>query len=157
MTKNIAMTSHRKWHQVLFEFSLNRTTRMWKALEPHVNELQKQGPKHIQKELKGHIEKFEKIQARVRVLRACNAMAFLLLYVSVVSTFVGGFFIIEEVLSIAQFVSGIAGSTALIVLIAIFSKLINLYVSDAHIIADFIVALKVKYLPESSKEIETFV
>jgi hypothetical protein len=91
------------------------------------------------------------------VLRAFNAMAFLLLYVSVVSTFVGGIAVIGDFVSIAQFLSGIAGSTALIVLIAIFTKLINLYVSDAHIIADFIVALKVRYLPESSKEIDAFV
>jgi len=74
-----------------------------------------------------------------------RTILFVLLYISVVSTFFKDVFLLSQTIEFITTISGLVGSITLIVLLAIVQKIISINLNEAHIHANYITALDVKY------------
>ena len=124
--------------------SLNPIVRMKYRINHYLKALDK-CPPQVRREIHGHRREFERLYRKVTTLRIIRNVCFILLYVSLVSTVIGNFMFLKEILEVITLISGIIGSTVLIVIIYLLTKIIEAYVSEAYLEASFIIAIIVKY------------
>jgi hypothetical protein len=129
----------------LRKLSINRIHRLYdeikeigRKIEPKLNEKDKRLYNQKMKRLK-------KLYKKSMVFYVIRAIAGILLYISVVSVLFGNVFLLEWFTDALIVIAGILGTTILAVLLYISQLLINLYISDAHLVSDYIVALDIKY------------
>ncbi len=131
----------KNWKKTL---SLSRINRIWYDVRPYANDLIEKGSKKDKELAIEYRGQLGKIRKKTNTLMIIRGICYALLYVSLLSAFLGDIIIISEAVQFIALLSGVLGASILIALVAILTKFINIYVSDAHIRADFIIALYVK-------------
>lgn len=127
------------------KLSLDPLTKMKEKLKPYLTSDMQRIPLSVKKEIKIHEHEFEKLHKKLKTVRFSRTICFALLYVSFLSTFIGDLFIVREIVQLITLLSGIVGSTVLIILIMIFTRLSEIYLSDAHTESAILIALITKY------------
>lgn len=127
------------------KYSTNQMTRLYFKLKPIILELIPKLKKQEKIILKKKNQDLNKLYKRTNILYLIRGICFLLLYISIVSAFVGDIYIIGEAIGILSVISGILGTAVLLFALSISQKLISINLIEAHLIADYIIALQVKY------------
>jgi hypothetical protein len=129
----------------LRKLSANRMHRLYaelkeigKKLEPKLNKKDKQL-------YKDKMNRLKKIYKKSMVFYIIRAITGILLYVSLLALIFGNIFLLEWFTNTLTIVAGILGTTILAILLYISQLLVTIYISDGHLVADYIVALEVKY------------
>lgn len=125
-------------------FTLNIVERMWKKLEPMVKQLKNNCPPPIKDEFEQHLKEFTVVRKKVNRFFTARSICYLLLYVSLFSLLFGNIAVVKEIINWIALFSGIIGSSLLIIAIIILTQIINTYLNDAHLHADFIIAMYVQ-------------
>ena len=125
--------------------SIDRTTRMYAMLRPHIRYIKKKCSKKVQAVVLKKKDDLKRIRKRVKWLKITRIICFIMLYVSLFGALFGNFIILREAVMLATVISGILGTTILLIIISILSRAIDIHVSEAHMIASFIIATSVKH------------
>lgn len=112
-------------------------------MEPIIEEL-KVDKKDIRL-LHEHSTKLLEAYKRSKKYYIIRMVLFVLLYISFVSAMFNDVFLLSETVNFITAISGVVGSITLIILLAIVQKLISINLNKAHIHANYITALDVKY------------
>lgn len=112
-------------------------------MKPVIEQLEV-GKKDI-KLLHEHSTKLLETYKRSKKYYIIRMVLFVMLYISLVSTFFKDTFLLSQTVNLIAAISGIVGSVVLIVLLAITQKLITINLNKAHLHANYITALDVKY------------
>lgn len=123
------------------KYSLNRIIRIENKIHSLIDELDSLTTKKTKKRIATYLNEFNAIKKKVNVLKFINLIGIGLLYISIVSVIVQNTTLLGKVVGWIQLLSGLLGSTFLVILISFITRLINIYVSDAHLIADRIIAI----------------
>lgn len=123
--------------------SFNNTKNLYDEMEPIIEEL-KVDKKDIRL-LHEHSTKLLEAYKRSKKYYIIRMVLFVLLYISFVSAMFNDVFLLSETVNFITAISGVVGSITLIILLAIVQKLISINLNKAHIHANYITALDVKY------------
>lgn len=125
--------------------SIDRVTRLWAMIQPHILHINKKCPTEIKKEVKENTKRLKNIKKRVGILKIIRMVCFVGLYFSIFSAIFGNVFVLQPALVFAAMISGLLGSTILIVIIVLIGRAVDIHITEAHMIANFIMAIAVKY------------
>ncbi|MFT4312755.1 MAG: hypothetical protein ACMXYF_06030 [Candidatus Woesearchaeota archaeon] len=129
----------------LRRYSIDRTTRISATLQPQIEFINKKCPKKVRETVNEKVVVLDVIRKRAKFLKTSRAICFILLYISLFGAIFGNFIILREAVLLATVISGILGTTILILLISVLTRAIDIAVSEAHIIASYIISTAVKY------------
>ncbi|MBI2547904.1 hypothetical protein HYW21_01000 [Candidatus Woesearchaeota archaeon] len=132
--------------------TLNIVERIWKKLEPMVDQLKKDCPSELKDEFEQHLKEFTIIRKKVNRLFIARVICYILLYISLFSLIFGNIAFVKEIINWIALFSGILGSSLLFIAIILLTQLINAYLNDAHLHADFIIAVYVRSVQSKPKE-----
>ena len=124
-------------------FHLDRIGRLKRDIEPYRRHILAKAPKKAQARMRHEFKRLEQIKKRIRIFQALRIVCYVFVYVSVVSAIFSDLWIIGTAVTLLQMITGVFGVTLLLGIIAICNRIINMYVSDAHIVADVIVSTAV--------------
>lgn len=122
--------------------SLNRIKRMKQRIAPYVDSTYKNAPKKEQNKIKTLLEEFESIRKKTSLVIAGIVLAYILIYISIVSAFLGELILVKILYQTAS----IIGTTIVIVILGILHWYMGILRSDAHTIVSQIIALGSKYI-----------
>ncbi|MFW5745995.1 MAG: hypothetical protein ACOCWQ_00400 [Nanoarchaeota archaeon] len=124
--------------------SLNRVTRIESRLHPYVEYLGKLKTTKKQSErIREYLSQFHRLRTRARILYVLRGIVVIFLYISVISAIAPDILFLGRALEKVSVITGIVGTGFFFICLAIVTKYIQLFVSDAHVIADHIIATAV--------------
>lgn len=129
----------------LKKFSLNRTYRIYSEIREIGGTLEPKLNKKDKKIFREKMEKLRKIYKKSMIFYVIRGIAFVLLYISTASYLFGSMLILEWFASTLVVIAGLLGVTILAGIVYLCQTMINLYISDAHLVSDYIIALEIKY------------
>ncbi len=129
----------------LRKLSVNRTHRLYSEVKEIGEKLEPKLNKKDREVYDDKMARLKKTYKKSMVFYIMRTITGILLYVSLISFIFGNIIILEWFTNLLVVVAGILGTTILAALLYVSQVLISVYVSDAHLISDYIVALDVKY------------
>ena len=126
--------------------TLNGTQTILDSLKPAIKRVREKASTKDKKLLEKHVDGLETLIKKSHKLFIGRLLAFLLLYVSVVSSVFGDLFLISQTLEFATAISGVLGGITLIIILALLQRLITLTTIQAQLHASYITGLDLKYL-----------
>ncbi|MFW6047592.1 MAG: hypothetical protein ACOCP4_07410 [Candidatus Woesearchaeota archaeon] len=118
-------------------FILNRTTRMWERVKPLLDKTSNKNDK----KLKEYIDEFFKLKKKIVFFSVIRGICFFFLYFSVISGLTGNLYFIGNIISYFAVISSVIGTTIFGIGVIITTKYIDIFVSDAHVVLNFIIKI----------------
>ena len=122
--------------------SLNRMKRMEQRIAPYINSTYHSAPKHIVELMKTYKSDFTSLKRSALVVQSSIGVLYILIYVSIVTSVLGSFFVTELLYGVAQLV----GTTILFLLLAVLHWYLGVLRSDAHTVVSEIISLGSTYV-----------
>jgi uncharacterized membrane protein YphA (DoxX/SURF4 family) len=122
--------------------SLNRIKRMKQRMQPYIKSTQKKAPKKDKEKLAQFLEEFRLIKKKTTIVLIGIIIAYILLYISIISVVFGSLIIIQ----VLHQVVSILGTTIIILILGILHWYIGVLRSDAHTVVSEIISLGSRYL-----------
>jgi len=129
--------------------SVNRITRIYEYTLPYYKYIEENGSKKVKESTNKIAKDFMKLRQKVYFFSVLRILGYLVISAATISGFFRGFEWIQKTLSTFTIVSSILGTFLIMGLISFCSRLINIWVSDAHMLSATIIssAISQGYVP----------
>jgi len=134
-----------KLKKLLRKYTVNSVSRIYFNTLPVVDGLKKKVSKSDSLLLNEKANKLSRIYHRSKYLFISRLLCLFILYISFVYVFIENIFILGLLAELIKVLYTVLGSFVLIIIVAILHKLILLNIADAHLNAQYIISLDVKY------------
>jgi len=124
--------------------SMNRIARIEESLRSFTEKFD-QCPVKVREQLEQHMSSYKVIKRKTTVAYVALTLIYLMLYVSLISAILGDVLFLGEALVLFRVISGIVGTSVLLVIALFINRLLSVYVSDAHTLASIIIATVTKH------------